>query len=75
MKDPAFKLFVIMMQPVEKLNGTSQYMKSFFDSKTFLEIKDPKLFNKIGNYLSWVKKPKKLQKKSPDNHHEMKVLL
>ena len=75
MKDPAFKLFVIMMEPVEELNFTSQYMKSFFESKTFLERKDPKLFNKIGNYLSWVKKPKKLQKKSPDNHHEMKVLL
>ena len=75
MKDPAFKLFVIMMEPVEELKGTSQYMKSFFESKTFLERNDPKLFNKIGNYLSWVKKPKKLQKKSPDNHHEMKVLL
>ena len=58
MKDPAFKLFVILMQPAEQLHGTSEYMKSFFESKTYLERDDPKLYEKIGNYLSWVKKAK-----------------
>ena len=55
MKDPAFKLFVIMMQPVEELNRTSEYMKNFFYSKTYLDRDDPKLYEKIGDYLSRVK--------------------
>ena len=58
MKDPAFKLFVIMMQPIEELYRTSEYMKSFFANKTYLERHDPKLYEKIGDYLSWVKKAK-----------------
>ena len=58
MKDPAFKLFVIMMQPVENLKKASEYMESFFTHKTYLERGDPELFRKIGDYLSWVKKLK-----------------
>ena len=58
MKDPAFRLFVIMMQPVETLKDLSGYMKSFFDEKTYLAKKDPKLFEKIAAYLTWVKLPK-----------------
>ena len=37
MKDPAFKLFVILMQPEEALNVTNQYIQSFFDKRTYLE--------------------------------------
>ena len=58
MKDPAFKLFVIMMEPVEDLKCTSGYMKSFFAHKTYLDRGDPELFAKISDYLSWVKKLK-----------------
>ena len=57
MKDPAFKLFVIMMQPADSLERTSLYMDSFFDQKTYLDRNDVKLFKKVSNYLSWVKEP------------------
>ena len=63
MKDQAFKLFVIMMQPANSLTGISEYMKSFFAQKTYLERNDPKLFKKIAEYLTWVKKFKSPKKK------------
>ena len=34
MKDPAFKIFMIIMQPVDCLDNLSEYMQSFIDSKT-----------------------------------------
>ena len=58
MKDPAFKLFVVLMQPVDTLDITNEYIKSFFTKKTYLERDDPKLFKKIAEYLVWVKQPK-----------------
>ena len=58
LKDPAFKLFVIMMQSAASLENTSLYMDSFFDHKTYLERNDVKLFKKISDYLSWVKEPR-----------------
>ena len=73
MKDPAFKLFVILMQPVEELEETSEYMKSFFASKVYLEGNDPKLFKKISDYLTEVKKPKdnrKIRKINTNRHLE-----
>ena len=51
MKDPAFNLFVIMMQPVDTLVNISDYMKTFIANKTYLQIKDPELFTKLGNHL------------------------
>ena len=58
MKDPAFKLFVILMQSADSLNITSEYIQSFFAKKTYLERDDPKLYVKIAKYLTWVKQPK-----------------
>ena len=58
MKDTAFKLLVIMMQPVGTLENTSEYMKSYFNSRTYLDVNDLSLFDKIANYLSWVKQSK-----------------
>ena len=58
MKDPAFKLFVIMMQDEDTLENASLYMESFFAHKTYLDVNDPKLFKKIADYLKWVKNPK-----------------
>ena len=75
MKDSAFRLFVIMMQPVEDLKNTSEYMKSFFTYKTYLERGDPELFRKICDYLSWVKKPNNTgnikRKKDLDEEEEL----
>ena len=71
MKDAAFKLFVIMMRPVEELNGTSEYMKSFFESKTYLEQDDPNLYRKIGDYLSCVKKANGIRNRQPAEAHEI----
>ena len=59
MKDPTFKLFVIMMQPAETMNITNEYIKCFLSKSTYLEREDPELFKKIAEYLTWVKKPKK----------------
>ena len=58
MKDPAFNLFVILMEPIDTLNITNEYIKSFFRKKTYLEREDPNLFKKIAEYLTWVKQAK-----------------
>ena len=58
MKDPAFKLFVIMMQPVKDLEHISVYMERFFSQKTYLLKGDAAIFKKIATYLYWVKEPK-----------------
>ena len=59
MKDPAFKLFVILMQPADTLDITNEYIQSFFSKKTYLERDDPKLFKKIAEYLIQVKQMQK----------------
>ena len=70
MKDPAFKLFVIMMQPENELVNTSEYMESFFRRKTYLEQDDPKLITKIADYLTRVKQPKENKRNVVHNNHE-----
>ena len=70
LKDPAFKLFVIMMQPTNELMNLSEYMERFLTSTTYLDVNDPKLFWKIGKYLTWVKQPKERGK----HHKEEKYL-
>ena len=55
MKDPAFKMFVALMQPADSLNITNEYIHSFFAKKTYLERDDPKLFKKMAEYLFQVK--------------------
>ena len=57
MNDPAFKLFVIMMQPADTLQNLTESMKSFFAQRTYLEEDDPSLFQKIAQNLTEVKKP------------------
>ena len=51
MKDPAFNLFVIMMQPADTLVNISPYMKTFFANKTYLERDDPELFTKLAAHM------------------------
>ena len=79
MKDPAFRLFVILMEPVDNLENVSEYMKSFFEKKTYLLRNDPQLFQKIREYLEWVKKTKDANKRgvaqAHDEGHEIDQLL
>ena len=58
MNDPAFKLFVIMMQPMESLQNLNECMKQYFVQETYLKKNDKNLFTKIAAYLTMVKKPK-----------------
>ena len=51
MKDSAFRMFVIMMQPADTLVNISDYTKSLFETKTYLQINDPELFTKLAPYL------------------------
>ena len=57
MKDAAFNLFVIMMQPAETLVNMSNYMKTFFANKTYLDVNDPELFLKLSAYLEYARQP------------------
>ena len=57
MKDAAFNLFVIMMQPVDTLVNISNYMKTFFANKTYLDVNDPELFSKLGAHMENTKEP------------------
>ena len=56
MKDPAFNLFVIMMQPVDTLVNISNYMETFFETKTYLQVHDPELFSKLATHLEDARK-------------------
>ena len=55
MKDAAFNLFVIMMQPADTLVNISDYMETFFDTKTYLDVYDPHLFQKMATHLNNIK--------------------
>ena len=58
MKDPAFKLFIIVMQPVDSLKNLTECMKQYFVQETYAKKDDEKLFIKIASYLTLVKQPK-----------------
>ena len=49
--DPAFKLFIIVMEEVDALVNIPENIQIFFKEKTYLKKDDPKLFEKIGNHL------------------------
>ena len=69
MNDPAFHLFVIMMQPANTLVNKSNYMKTFFETKTYLDVNDPELFTKLATLLDEARKP---VKDDVDNHNNDK---
>ena len=50
-EDPAFKLFIILMEEVDTLVNIPENMKIFFKDMTYVKKEDPKLFEKIGNNL------------------------
>ena len=49
--DPSYRLFVILMEPLEHLQRPSAYMTKYLRSKTFLQRSDPQLFKKLTEYL------------------------
>ena len=51
MKDSTFNPFVIMMQPAGTLLNSSNYMKTFFAEKTYLQVNDPEVFTKLATHL------------------------
>ena len=75
MKDPAFKIFMIMMQPVDCLDNLSVHMQNFISTRTYLSKKDPKLFKKIVSYLHWVKLPKDKKSNEPPSFTAGEFLL
>ena len=50
MKDESFNLFVIMMQSADTLVNLSNDMRTFFETKTYLQINDPGLFAKLATH-------------------------
>ena len=67
MNDPAFQLFVIMMQPADTLERLSESMTTFLTQRTYLEKDDPNLIQKITAYLTEVKKPENDDDGNNDN--------
>ena len=57
-KDPAFKLLVILMDSAKNLKNVSQDMKEYIENRTYVKQDDPELISKIATPLIWVKKPK-----------------
>ena len=75
MNDPAFKLFLIMMQPADTLEHLTEYMTSFISQKTYLERDDPDLIEKISDYLKRVKQPKGDDGNNDDEQIENNVVV
>ena len=53
--DSAFRIFVILMQPMESLVNKSIYMKKFFGQTTCASHTDTRLFTKLGKGLKEIK--------------------
>ena len=49
--DPAFKMFVIMMDPVGMLTDLTPNMRRLLTEETYLEVDDPQLFLRLARYL------------------------
>ncbi len=56
-KDPGFEIFVIMMEPRDRLYKLTAYMQSFFDTKTYLERNDEHLFAKLAESIHAIRNP------------------
>ena len=55
-EDPAFKLYIILMEEVDTLVNIPENIKIFFKEKTYLKKDDPKLFEKVGNQLKLMRR-------------------
>ncbi len=54
-KDPAYELYVILMESDRKLEGLSDYMEQYLHTITYLKLTDHKLLGKIVDELSKIK--------------------
>ncbi len=54
-EDSAFRMLVILYEPVENLGELTPDMKTFFRSKTYLELDDPQLLDKITDVLRLIR--------------------
>ncbi len=54
-KDPAYELYVILMEPERKLEGLSDYMEQYIRTITYLKLNDPQLLEKIVDELSKIR--------------------
>ncbi len=54
-KDSRFELFVILMDPEEKITGLTDYMEQYMRNKTYLKMSDPALWEKIITSLSKIR--------------------
>ncbi len=54
-KDPAFQLYVILMEPDRELTGLSDYMEKYLKTVTYLKRTDPGLLEKIIAELSKIR--------------------
>ena len=61
-KDPAFELYVILMEPEKGLERLSDYMEQYLSSITYLKVTDPDLVEKIIDYLSKIRTEKSVDK-------------
>ena len=55
-EDPAFKLFIVLMEEFDTLDNVPENMKVFFREKTCLKKDDSELYEKIGNHLKNMRK-------------------
>ena len=74
MKDPAFNLFVIMMQPADTLVKISHYMKTFFANKTYLDVNDPELYTKLGKHLEIARQVKNNDVDNDSNRTSIEIV-
>ena len=51
MKDESFSLYVIMMQPAATLVNLSIYMRILVENRTYLELNDTYLFERLAKHL------------------------
>ncbi len=56
-EDNAFRILVIMLEPVEELGQLNAYMSSFIKNRTYLDINDHEIWHKIQNILQDIKEP------------------
>ena len=54
-KDPAFRILVVLLQPVDSLGELSPYLQSFLQNRTYLSIDDAEIWPKIRNILQGIR--------------------
>ncbi len=69
-RDPSFRLFVIMMEPVEDLKNVHKELIDYIQQRTYAKVEDPDKFERIMKYLRMLRGADK--EEDPEN---VKLLL